>query len=347
MGRLTHPLKKNRDGTQSKIGWDEAIKSIANKINQIKKNYGPHAIAYYGGGGQGNHLCQIYSSSLRDAIGTPYLYTALAQEKTGDFWVNGKLFGKQSCHISEDVEHSDYVIILGANPWQSHGFPRARKILAEISKDPQRIMVVIDPRQTETAKMADIHLQVIPGMDAFLLTALVGIIIQEKLQDEYFINERTIGFDQVEPVFAQIDTDKYAEKCGIDINLLKKVARGFANAERGCIRADLGIQHSLHSTLNSYLEKLLYLLTGNFAKKGTNNLHTQLVPIVGHSCEPEEGAITTKVTGMKPISNFYPPNILPLEIDNEHPERIRTVIVDSSNPLLTIRRQLTWPVSDN
>ncbi len=334
-GRLSHPLKKARDGTHEEITWDEAISSIAGRLNKIKQQYGSHAVAYYGGGGQGNHLCQIYSSSLRAAIGTPYLYTALAQEKTGDFWVNGKLFGKQSCHITEDIEHSDYVIILGANPWQSHGFPRARQVLTELNKNPDRVLVVIDPRKTETAQIADFHLQVIPGTDAYLLIALLGFIIQENLQDQVFIRQHTTGFSEVEQIFQKVAVEEYAKKTGVKIDKIKDVARGFAKARNGCIRADLGIQQSLNSTLNSYLEKLLFLVTGNFAKKGSNNLHTQLVPIVSHSKEPEEGAIITRVTGMKPISNFYPPNILPQEINSEHRERVRALIVDSSNPLLT------------
>ena len=73
---------------------------------------------------------------FRAALGTPYIYNSLAQEKTGDFWVNGRLFGKQTCHLTEDIEESDYVLIIGANPWQSHGFPRARKVLQELSQGP-------------------------------------------------------------------------------------------------------------------------------------------------------------------------------------------------------------------
>lgn len=334
-GRLLHPMQKKEDGSFEDITWDKAIGDIARKLKHIKKTYGSHAIAFYGGGGQGNHLNQAYSSSFRAALGTPYLYTALAQEKTGDFWVNGKLFGKQSCHISEDIEHSDYVLFIGTNPWQSHGFPQARKVLRELAKDPDRTMVVIDPRRTQTAALADIHVPVKPGTDAYLLAALVAIILQEGLEDSTFINRHTVGFEEVKRVFKNIPIKKYVAKAGLSLPLAQKVARGFANAKRASVRVDLGIQQNLHSTLNSYLEKLLFLITGNFGKKGSNNLHTQFVPIVGHSKAPEEGGIVTRVTGMHAISNFYPPNILPKEIDTNHPERIRALVVDSSDPLLT------------
>jgi anaerobic selenocysteine-containing dehydrogenase len=113
------------------------------------------------------------------------------------------------------------------------------------------------------------------------------------------------------------------------------VARGFAAAESACTRHDLGVEHSLHSTLNTYLEKLLSLVTGNFGRRGGNNLHTQLVPLIGHSLDPEAGGATTRVTGMREISKFFPPNILPAEIDSDHPERIRALVVDSSNPMQT------------
>ncbi|MEW8627526.1 MAG: molybdopterin-dependent oxidoreductase [Candidatus Thiodiazotropha sp.] len=335
LGRLTQPLSKKEDGGFQKISWDDAISQVADKLAHIHNSYGPHSIAYYGGGGQGNHLCQIYSSSLRSTLGTPYLYTALAQEKTGDFWVNGKLFGKQSCHVTEDIDHADYILFIGTNPYQSHGFPRARRVLDEIVKAPGRTIVVIDPVATETAKKADIHLQLKPGTDALLMSAMLGTIIQEGLEDREFIEEHTEGFDEIKALFNRIPIKEHIDKTGLDQNTVQKIARDFAGAEKACVRVDLGIQQSVHSTLNSWLEKLLFLVTGNFGVKGGNNLHTQFVPIVGHSDDSNKSRITTKVTGMNAISHFFPPNILPAEIDTDHPDRVRALIVDSANPILT------------
>ena len=90
------------------------------------------------------------------------------------------------------------------------------------------------------------------------------------------------------------------------------------------------MEHSLHSTLNTYLEKLLALMTGRVGKRGGVNLHTQFVPLIGHS--PDDG-VRTRVTGMREISKMFPPNILPAEIDTDHPERVRAVFVDSANPM--------------
>ena len=333
--RLTKPLRKNAQGEFEEIEWDIAIAEIGERMKAIKKEHGGHAFAYYGGGGQGNHLGGTYSSSLLSALGTPYLYTALGQEKTGDFWINGKLFGRQNCFAVEGMEHADYVIVLGANPWSAHGIPKTRDVLKAFKKDPERTMVVVDPRLSESAKMADIHLAVKPGKDAFLLSAIIAIILQEGLEDSRFLEQHTNGFEQLRQQFLAIPLEKYAEESGIDLELIRKVAIGFAKAKTATVRADLGIQQSLHSTLNSYLEKLLYLITGNFNKKGGNHLIAQFAPIIGHSKEPTEGGPVTRVTGMKGISKIFPPNILPLEINTDHPERVRALIVDSGNPALS------------
>jgi len=153
--RLTSPLRRRADGTYEEISWDTAITEIAEKLKSIRDTHGGHALAYFGGGGQGNHLNGAYGTCLRSALGTPYIYTSLAQEKTGGFWIDGKLFGKQNCHPTEDAANADFLLIIGSNPWQSHGFERARIVLRDIKKDPARSMIVIDPRRTETADLAD------------------------------------------------------------------------------------------------------------------------------------------------------------------------------------------------
>lgn len=331
--RLTEPLRRRADGSYEPIDWETAIGEVSQKLIALREAHGNHVFAYYGGGGQGNHMCGMYGGTLRAALGTPYFYSSLAQEKTGDFWINGKLFGRQTCHVSEDIEESDYVMIIGTNPWQSHGIQRARAVLRELSKDPDRTLVVIDPRRTRTAELADIHLQVKPGMDAFLLTAMLGHMVQEDLVDHDFLQQRTHGYDELRDLLQTVDVDDYAVRSGVDADLVRQVAHGFATARRACTRHDLGVEQSLHSTLNCYLEKLLFLLTGNFGVPGGNNLHTSFMPIMGHSKEPEDGGLTTKVTGMKEISKLFPPNILPAEIDTDHPERLRALIVDSSNPM--------------
>ena len=170
--RLRHPLKRTADGSFVRVSWEQALSEIARRLLSIRSLHGGDAFAFVGGGGQGNHLGGVYSRQLLAAMCSRYTYNALAQEKTGDFWVNGRLFGRQTCHTTEDVEHADYVIFIGCNPYQSHGIPNARDTLRALQKTPGKTMVVIDPRRTETARMAHHHLQLRPGTDAVSYTHL-------------------------------------------------------------------------------------------------------------------------------------------------------------------------------
>ncbi|MEO0337848.1 MAG: molybdopterin-dependent oxidoreductase [Bacteroidota bacterium] len=334
--RLTTPLRRKEDGTFEAISWDTAIQEIADQLVHIRDTYGGKSIAYAGGGGQGNHMGGVYGSMLRAACETPYIYASLAQEKTGNFWVNGHLFGRQNTNYCEPVEEAEYVMFLGTNPLQSHGIHKARPTVNTIARDPNRtLVVVVDPRRSETAKKADIHLAVKPGKDAYLLSAILGYIIQNNLEDQEFIKAHTVGFADIKPHFLKIDVDQNAAVCGIEKEQIIEVAKGIVAADTFVVRSDLGIEQSYNSTLNAYLARLLFLVTGNFGKEGTNCLHTSFFPLVGHSKEPEAGGVTTQVTGMKGIGKLFPPNILPLEIDTDHPKRLRALIVDSANPVAT------------
>jgi len=332
--RLNSPLRKKEDGSFEKISWDTAIQEIADQLVHIRDEHGGTCIGYAGGGGQGNHLAQMYAHSFRKACQTPYIYSSLAQEKTGNFWVHGKLFGKQNIAYAEPIEDAEFVMIIGSNPMQSHGVARARRVIGEISRDANRTLVVIDPRETETAKKADYFMRVKPGRDAWLMSAMLAVIIQEGLEDKEFIAQRTSGFEQLKPYFLNIPIKEYAEIADVPLDLVLEVTRKMAAAKTVTIRSDLGIEMSLNSTLNAYLKRLLFLVTGNFGKHGTNHFGTWFIPLLGHSKDPEEGGITSKVTNTRGIGKLYPPNILSQEIDTDHPDRLRALIIDSCNPVL-------------
>ena len=222
-------------------------------------------------------------------------------------------------------------MFIGKNPWQSHGFPRARTILKAIANDPARTMVVIDPRATETAALADHHLQVRPGTDAFCLAALLAVLVQEGLYDTAFVEERTAGADELLPVLRDIPIADYCERAGVAEADVRAVARRIAEAESVAILEDLGIQQAPHSTLNSYLEKLLYLLVGSFGRPGTMNLHTQFASLIGGG-PASNGARTTPVSDSRIITGLVPCNVIPDEILTDHPDRLRAMIVESTNP---------------
>ncbi len=276
--RLTSPLRRRPDGSYEEISWDTAITEIAGRLTAIKDEHGGDKVFFYGGGGQGNHLGATYGQSLQAALGAKYKSNALAQEKTGEMYVDGRLYGG---HTKGDFEHAEVVVFIGKNPWQSHSFPRTRPVLKEMAADPGRCMVVLDPRRSETAAMADIHLQVKPGTDAWCIAALVATLVQEDLVDHDFIDNHTTGALPVLAAFAGVDIPDYAERCGVPEELIRTTARRIAAAKSVCTYEDLGIQQAPHSTLNSYMQKMLWILTGNFAKQGGMFLHSTFAPIAG------------------------------------------------------------------
>jgi anaerobic selenocysteine-containing dehydrogenase len=325
--RLTTPLRRNANGVHEPIDWDTALGEIADRLRSVHNEYGGPAFAFYGGGGQGNHLGGAYFKSLFGALGASKYFSALSQEKTGDFWVNGKLFGNQSVHTSEDIEHCDLLVLLGCNPWQANGFQNARNEVNAFKKTTERRMIVIDPRRTEVADVADCHLALRPGTDAYLLAAIIKRIIERGDQDQAFLDQHTSGFDAVQAALLEIVSGTWIEHAGVSEAEVEHAVDLIVAAERMVVRVELGIQQGRNSTLNSYLEKLLYLVTGHFGRKGTNNLHTWIQPLF-----MDTSGQRSIVTGQEIIGGYLPPNRFADEILTDHPMRARVGWFESSNP---------------
>ncbi|MGA9722019.1 MAG: molybdopterin-dependent oxidoreductase [Candidatus Binatus sp.] len=323
--RLTSPLRRRPDGSFEEIDWDTAIREVAAGFRRVRDTYGGASIFYYGGGGQGNHLCGSYGASTRRAIGSVFSSNALAQEKTGEFWVDHMLFGTG---LSGSYQHAEVAIFVGKNPWQSHGFQRARPILRDIAADPDRALIVIDPRRTETAEMADYHLQVRPGTDAFCLAAILGVLAQEDLINPDFIRDRTENSDELFAALNDVPVAVYCERAGLAETLVRDVARRIARAASVSVYEDLGIEQSLHSTLNSYLEKLLFAVTGNIGKPGAMNAGTSLTGLFSGALS----SATSPVGGHRIIGGMIPANVIPDEILTDHPKRFRAMLIESENP---------------
>jgi anaerobic selenocysteine-containing dehydrogenase len=324
--RLTAPLRRRSDGSFEEIDWDTAIREVAERLAAVRDQYGGDKIFYYGGGGQGNHLPGAYSGATRKVLGSAWRSSALAQEKTGEFWVNGHLFGS---HVRGDFEHCDVAVFIGKNPWHSHGLPRARAWLRDFSKDPGKTMIVIDPVVSETAKLADIHLRVRPGMDAWLLAAMLGMLVQDARYDAGWLAEHADGLDEVLAAFADTPVKTYLAHAGIPLQQAQQAVEAIAGAAGAAVFEDLGVQMNRHSTLVSYLEKLLWLLCGHFGKPGGQILPTYLTNIAGSG----RASRKSPVVGAPVISGLVPCNVIADEILTDHPDRYRAMLVEASNPV--------------
>ena len=324
--RITTPLRRRPDGSFEEIDWDTAIGEVSQRLMAVRDRDGGDKIFYYGGGGQGNHLPGGYSTGIRRVLGMRYRSNALAQEKTGEFWVNGQMFGN---HVKGDFEHCEVAIFLGKNPWHSHGVPRARAWMRDFSKDPARKMIVVDPVVTETAKFADIHLRVKPGTDAWLMAAMVGMLVQQDKLNSDWLEAHATGLQPVVEAFSAIPVDDYCAIAGVDPAQAQAAVDMISSAASVAMFEDLGVQMNLHSTLVSYLEKLLWALCGNFGNHGGQYIPASLVNIAGSG----RSSRTSPVAGAPIISGLVPCNVIADEILSDHPDRYRAMIVETANPV--------------
>lgn len=336
--RISSPLRRRADGTFEPVSWETAIAEVADRLAAIRDRHGGDKILFYGGGGQGNHLGGAYGDATLKALGVRYRSNALAQEKTGEFWVNGKMLG---AGVYGDFEHAEVALFIGKNPWQSHGFARARTVINAFKSDPNRTLIVIDPRRSETAARADIHLQLAPGTDAWCLAALVAILVQEDLVAHAWVAEHTDGYHMVAPLFAEINVAAFAEICAVPEALLRQTARRIAGAGSVAVFEDLGLQMNRHSTAGSYLQRLLWMLTGHFAKQGANNAFVPFLSLAAASKGNVGGKVrrserVSPVTGSKIVIGLIPCNVMAEEILADHPNRFRAMIIESGNPVHSV-----------
>jgi anaerobic selenocysteine-containing dehydrogenase len=328
--RLTSPLRRTVAGTYEEIDWETAIREVAAGFAKVRDTHGGHTIFSYGGGGQGNHLGGGYSGATLRSMGSKFRSNALAQEKTGEFWVNAKMLGGVT---RPDFEHTEVAVFVGKNPWHSHGFPHARTVLKEISKDPTRSLIVIDPKLSETAELADIHLRIKPGTDAWVLAAMVGVIVQEGLAATSWLAEHADGADVVHAAFGSIDVARYSAIADVDEQLVREAARRIARATSAAVFEDLGLQMGRHSTLGSYLEKLVWMLSGHFGRRGTGYIPTSMVSLArSDKAKPGSRGSVSPVVGARIISGLVPCNVITEEILTDHPDRYRAMFVESGNP---------------
>lgn len=329
--RLKYPLKKV-DGEFVRISWEQAIEEIAARLKDITGQYGPRSVAYMGGGGQSCHFEAAFGVRLLRELGSRYHYSAIGQELTGFFWAQGRALGRQYMGTVPDEEHADMLLAIGWNGVVSHQMPRAPLVMREFSRNPDKILAVIDPRKSETARIADIHLALRPGTDALMTRALIAMILQEGWHNQSYIDAHVTGFNEILPLFADFDVKPALEVCDLDYQQVKDFAYLFAS-RKSCMHVDLGVLMNRHSTLVSCLEMVLMSICGRIGVPGGNVIPGYFMPLGAHSDERKESNWKTVTTGFPSIMGYFPPNVLPEEIMSDHPERTRALLCCQSNPL--------------
>ncbi|MGI5939316.1 MAG: molybdopterin-containing oxidoreductase family protein [Thermoleophilia bacterium] len=328
--RLTHPLKRV-DGRFEQISWDQALDEIAGKLGALIQEHGPGVVACAG-------EPAAWGGLLMGALGSENCYSSLAQELTGAIYVATRMMNNPPLGLasSPDYAQTDMLLIIGWNPMMSNMMPQAPRYLRAFSKDPDKILVVVDPRRSETARLADIHLPLRPGTDALLLKAMIATILQEGWHDTDYLATHADGFESILPWFISFDAQAAVEVCGLDYGQVREVCRLFAT-RRSSSHAGLGIEMGRHSTATSYLEMILRVICGRMGVTGGNVVHGTLLHAGPPAPDPEAPVYRTPATGYSPIMGMLPPSILPEEILSDGADRLRALIVCAANPVRT------WP----
>ncbi len=330
--RLTEPMKRVGDNFES-ISWDQAIAEIAGKLVELVEQNGPRCLAYMGGSSQGGHMEAAFGLGILRAMGSQYYYSSAGQEFCGSWWVTGRVFGKQYNIAGPDEQESEMLIAWGWNGMQSHQMPRAPKVLSEFSKDPNRLLVAIDPHRSETANIANIHLPVRPGTDALLMKAMIAIILEEGWEAADYLRKHVDGWRKIRPWFEGFDARSAAGLYEVDYHQVRELCR-LMTTRRWSVHTDLGIYMGRHSTLNSHLVHILGAVCGIFGVRGGNVIPGMVMPMGYHADERNPDTWRTVTTHLPPAAaGSFPAAAMPEEILSDHPDRLRTVLVSACNPL--------------
>ena len=325
--RVLYPLKKVGDKFE-RISWDQAIGEIAEKLKKILQEHGPRSLASVGGGGEFNFYPTRFLTGFVRALGSRYQYSSANQEFASRYWAHGLTFGSQLLELTPDYKNTEMLISVGWNGMMSHQIPQARRVLTRISKDPDKLLVVIDPRLSETAKIANIHLALRPGTDALLIKSMIAIILKEGMHNQEYIDKHVSGFKEMMPWFAGFDVNAALKVCELEYGQVFRVCQEFAKRQ-SCLRDDLGILMNRHSALVSYLLVVLLAICGRIGVPGGSYLVGEKV----YSDPNDPKTWRTAVTNIPAIGEMFPPNVMPEEIANDRPDRIRSVFVMGANPL--------------
>jgi anaerobic selenocysteine-containing dehydrogenase len=339
--RVEHPLRRRGDGSFEEISWEVAISEIAEKLGALRETHGPRSIGLVGIGGQANHMDAAYGLSFLGAVGSKRWFNALAQEKTQHFLVDHWLFdAAPSVFFHPDMEHSDFMLVMGTNPRISNRGHNANETFRALSEKEGFEMVVVDPRETETTRGADRHLRITPGTDAYLLLGMAATLVStEGGVDAAFVKDHTSGFEQLQAALSDVDVEEMGRRCGLGVAEIVETTHAYARADRASILWDLAVEQIPFSTLVSYLIRLLSTLTGNVGREGGNIfMETSTPPTLSERRfdEPER----TVAAGIRAIPamggyGMISPTLIPEEITVDHPDRMRALICEASNPVLS------------
>lgn len=342
--RLRRPLIK-RNGRFVEASWDEAFAEIERRLPPIIAAHGRDAAALVIGNPTAHKMgLLLYFPRLMKAVGTKNFFSASTLDQMPKQLSSGLMFGHWLTIPVPDIDRSDFLLILGANPAVSNGSlwtvpdfrGRAKAMRARGGK-----LVVVDPRRNETAALAGRHIPIRPGADAFFLAGLVHTLFDENLVRLGRLQAHVAGVEAVREAMMPFAPEKVAARCGIDAAAIRELARSLAAAERGAVYGRLGTCTQEYGTLASWLIDVANVLTGHLDEPGGAMFPKAAAFQANSMGKPGQGrGIATgrhrsRVSGAPEVFGEFPIGCLAEEIETPGEGQVRALIAIAGNPVLS------------
>ncbi len=340
--RLKTPLKKTPNGWQ-KISWQEAFDEVAEKIIAIQKKYGKNAVGSYRGNPTVHNIgLMLFGAPFMQSLGSNQKYTATSVDQLPHHFAALMMFGHYMLFPIPDIDRTDFMLIMGGNPAVSNGSimtaPDFSNRLKAIKKRGGQV-VVVDPRFTETSKIANQHYYIHPGTDAFLLLALIHVIFKENLTSKGHLENHLKGWEKIKALAKEYPPEKITEITGITTDAIVQLARQFATSKTAVCYGRLGLSTQEFGGLCQWLVNVLNCITGNLDTEGGALFTLPAIDIVGMSkMTGKTGSFNRRQSRVRHLPEFtgeFPVATLADEIVTPGENQIKAMITIAGNPVLS------------
>ena len=340
--RLRYPVRRTATGF-TRIGWDEAFDEVATRLKAVQAAHGRNAVGlYFGNPTVHNYGSMMYGLPFSQALGTRNRFSATSVDQLPQQLASLYLFGHQLLLPIPDLDRTDYFLIIGGNPVVSNGSlmtaPGAGKRIQAIRARGGKV-VVIDPRHTETAEIADRHHFIRPGTDVYLLLGVLHTLFAEKLTRPGRLGPMTDGLDVIEREVAKFPPERVAAITGIDAAAIRQLAREFAAAKSAVAYGRLGACTQEFGAVTTWLVTVLNVVTGNLDRVGGAMFTRPAVDVValtaklGQKGHFDKGR--SRVRDLPEFAGEYPSAVMAEEMLTEGKGQIKAMVTVAGNPVLS------------
>ncbi len=336
--RLRAPVRRVGSSFEP-IGWDEAFREIGQRLRSVRAKHGRSAIGMYLGNPAAHSSSVIYGGLLRAVLWTKNFYSASSIDQFPQEFAAWRMFGSNGLMPIADIDRTDRLVIMGANPAVSNGsvttMPDAKHRIRDVRRRGK--VVVIDPRRTETARLADEHVAVAPGGDAYLLLAMLQVLISESLCDTTAVRDQCTGWDELRALVAEFTPEQAAPYAGVDAETIRRLGREHAAAESAVLYARIGVCQQVTGTLVHWLVNTINAVTGNLDRPGGQMFATPPIDLARYAkyLPMLYGKWTDRSGVHKSFRTELPVAVLADEILTEGEGQIRAMITYAGNPVLS------------